>query len=346
MSALGEWRELRRLTSQRAGAVSQRFASQRLDRYVRSHLGHIGIAAAVILALSVGIWALLGAHPGLQGLAAGVVAGVGLTMLYHWCVLSSGAAASTMGQAAEEWTDAELRRMHRKGWKHVNHLIIKPELGDIDHVAVGPDGVIVVETKWRSHEEDVDQLSGWMDRALRQARDNRYQVVQLLNWQHEDPLLVQSLVVLWGPGIAHESGEAVLASDVNVIAGPHLRDELACLSDQRLAPDAIEVVYAKLKERIADWERWERKTAAPLPVTLQERANQWARRACATWAGLFAAALTLKLGWWGLVAIVVLAGAAFAARRIDEIRPEATSFLVGVLATVPLVLIVAAWTIW
>lgn len=80
--------------------------------------------------------------------------------------------------------------------------------------------MIVIETKWRSHEEDVDELSNWMTGALKQAQRNRHQVVQLLNWQHSDhPLLVQALVVLWGPDVSHDSAEAILADGVNVTAG-------------------------------------------------------------------------------------------------------------------------------
>ncbi len=345
MTSFSRWRESRQLTSGRAGSVSQRFASQQLDRYVRNRVRPIAVAAVLILAMSAGIWLLLSSRPGFQGIAAGLMAGVGLTFLYHWCVISSGATSGAMGQAAEEWTDSELRRLHRKGWRHVSHLIIKPEFGDIDHVAVGPDGVIVVETKWRSHEEDIDQLSDWMTGALKQAKRNRQQVVQLLNWQRRDPLLVQSLVVLWGPGVTHDSAEAVLTSEVNVIAGQHLRDELADLHDERLSPEAIDEVYAKLKKRIADRDSWEQANLPPLPVTMQQRADRWARNACWGWFGLFLALFSFKLGWWAFAAIAALAIASFAARRVDEIRPEASAFLGGVLATIPVILIAALWSL-
>lgn len=345
MRSFNEWTASRRLTSQRAGAGSQRFAAQRLDRYVRSNAKQVGVVGFVITSISFGTWLLLGSRPGMQGLITGLTAGVGFTMLYHWCVLSSGAAASTMGQAAEEWTDAELRRLHRKGWKHVNHLVIKPALGDIDHVAVGPDGVIVVETKWSSFDEDVDQLSKWKAVALQQAQRNRQQVVQLLNWHRRDPMLVQALVVLWGPQVTHESAEAVLASGVNVTAGPTLRDDLAALGDERLSPEEIQTVYAALVKRIGERDRWELDHLPPASPTLQEQANRWARRAVAAWCGLFASTMSLQLGWWAFAMIVLLAAAAGAARRVEQIRTEATAFLVGVVAPVPLVLIVVASTL-
>lgn len=341
MSWFDEWRERRRLTSARAGVQSQRFAAERLDRFVRSNLLALGIAAGFVVVLSAGIWFLLNSRPGMRGLVAGVVAGAGFALLYHWCVIASGATAGTMGHAAEEWTDAELRRLRGKGWRHVNHLVIKPEFGDIDHVAVGPDGVIVIETKWRSHEEDVDELSDWMAGALKQAQRNRHQVVQLLNWQRRDPLLVQGLVVLWGPDVTHESAEAILADGVNVTAGQNLRDDLAALGDERLSPAEIEDVYSKLKKRIAERDTWEQKNLPPVPPTVQQRAGRWVRGSIAAWVGLYLALLTLRLDWWSIAAIAALAALGFGARRIEEIRSEATAFLWGVAATVPIVVVAA-----
>lgn len=319
--------------------MSQRFASERLDRFVRSNLLVLGIAAGFVVVLSAGIWFLPGSRPGIQGLAAGVVAGAGAAMLYHWCVIASGATAGMMGNAAEEWTDSELRRLRSKGWRHVNHLVIKPESGDIDHVAVGPDGVIVVETKWRSHEEDIDELSDWMAGALKQAQRNRHQVVQLLNWQRRDPLLVQGLVVLWGPDITHESAEAILLDGVNVTAGENLRDDLAALGDERLSPAEIEEVYSQLRKRIAVRDTWEQKNLPPVPPTLQQSAGRWVRGSIAAWVGLYLALLTFRLHWWSIAAIAALATLGFLARRIEEIRSEAAAFLWGVAATVPIVIV-------
>ena len=96
MTSLSEWRESRRLTSQRAGVVSQQFASEQLNRYARSHVRWLAISTALILLMSAGIWLLLSSRPGFQGLAAGLMAGVGLTFLFHWCVISSGATSGTM----------------------------------------------------------------------------------------------------------------------------------------------------------------------------------------------------------------------------------------------------------
>lgn len=278
-------------------------------------------------------------------MAAGFLAGVGISFLYHWSVISSGASAGTMGQAAEEWTESELRRLRRKGWKHVNHLVIKKDVGDVDHVAVGPDGVLVIETKWRSADIDVDKLPKWIGDAVWQAKRNREDVRRLLGWREHDGRPIEALVVLWGPDITHESAEAVLKDDVNVIAGRYLRDELAALSDVRLDPTEVDDIYSKLKQRIDERDEWEKKNLAAAPITIRERASQWAQSAAAGWTGLFLALLTLSLGWWSLVAIGALVLLSLAARRFEWMRSEATSFLVGVVATVPLILVAVLWSL-
>ena len=344
--SISERREVRRLSSARAGTTSQRFASERFDRYVRSNLLTIAIVLMLNIALSAGVWFICARWREVRWLAAGLVAGAGLMALYHWCVLFSGSGAATMGSVAEGWTDLELRRLHRKGWRHVNGVVIKAGLGDIDHVAVGPDGVIVVETKWRSHEEDVDDLSGWMAGAIRQAQRNRKQVVQLLNWQRRDPLLVQALIVLWGPDIVHESAEAVLADGVNVTAGDNLADDLAALGDVRLSDAEVDEVFAKLRKRIVDRHAWELANLPPREPTLGERAARWLVGALMFGVGLPAALFTVGLGWWAIPAVGALTGAGLRARRLPEFRVPASGFLCGVAAGVALIGVAALTALW
>lgn len=59
------------------------------------------------------------------------------------------------------------------------------------------------------------------------------------------------------------------------------------------------------------------------------------------WAGLYLALLTLRLGWWSIAVIAGLAAVGLAARRIEEIRSEATAFLWGMATTVPIVVVAA-----
>jgi hypothetical protein len=54
---------------------------------------------------------------------------------------SSGVAGALAGIAAEQWTADDLRSLPRRGWRIVIGLELRPT-ADIDHVAVGPAGVL------------------------------------------------------------------------------------------------------------------------------------------------------------------------------------------------------------
>jgi hypothetical protein len=94
-------------------------------------------------------------------------------------VLLSGAAASVMGVIAEEWTANDLRSLRRRGWRVVQGLRLR-YAADVDHIAIGPAGIVVVESKWRSDEwpqvglpQDKESPLG---RAIEQAARNRRNV--------------------------------------------------------------------------------------------------------------------------------------------------------------------------
>ena len=101
--------------------------------------------------------------------ARGLFVGVGVSALVvaiGYLVLAlSGTVARGMGATAEMWTASELRRHRKHGWLIINGLALEGR--DIDHVLVGPGGVVVVESKWSA--------DGWdlrtPDRALVKAVD-------------------------------------------------------------------------------------------------------------------------------------------------------------------------------
>lgn len=78
-------------------------------------------------------------------------AGVGLAPLFLWIVLHTDE-AERLEQAAfaEEWVEEELATLVKDGWKALHNI----SLGryDVDHVVVGPAGVIVIETKWSRYD--------------------------------------------------------------------------------------------------------------------------------------------------------------------------------------------------
>lgn len=238
---IAERRRARRFDHQRTGVLSRRFAQQRLDSFVRANARPLAAVVLAAAAFGVALWFL----PGLQGALRGFVLGLFVAgfagVLYHWCVIASGAANGTMGHAAEDWTSLELRRLRRRGWRTVNHLVFRR--GDIDHIAIGPDGVVVVETKWCSGGIDLDQRGDALDDAIRQADRNRKDVAGYLGWGARDDARITSLVVVWGPAVTQEGDEAILTDEgVNVVAGQHLRTVLGDLTETALGSDEVDAI--------------------------------------------------------------------------------------------------------
>jgi hypothetical protein len=58
------------------------------------------------------------------------------------------AASISLGGLAEQWTSHELKKLRRAGWRLIDR--VEFEDMDVDHVLVGPGGVLAIETKWSS----------------------------------------------------------------------------------------------------------------------------------------------------------------------------------------------------
>ena len=82
----------------------------------------------------------------LRGFLAGVMATLTVGGSWFFVAYMSGSASASMGAVAEQWTASELRRLDTEGWRLVNGFHLR--VSDIDHVLIGPAGVIAVETKW------------------------------------------------------------------------------------------------------------------------------------------------------------------------------------------------------
>jgi len=81
-----------------------------------------------------------------RAFCAGLVVAGDLGAVAFWVAQATGTASTMMGDLAEQWTASELRKLRRRGWRVLNHVMLKQR--DIDHVLIGPGGVYAVETKW------------------------------------------------------------------------------------------------------------------------------------------------------------------------------------------------------
>jgi len=180
----------------RAGSWARAKAQRRQWAFVRTNWRHFavfGIAAAAFIAAG----AALMPAGFRRGLTVGVGGSTVVSTVVVFVLLATGVGPARMGATAEQWTASELRPLRRRGWKLVNHFGLG--FGDLDHLLIGPAGLIVVETKWSSH--------GWrtvaQDQALRDAVDQvERSARQLELWApiRKAGLPVRAAVFLWGSG--------------------------------------------------------------------------------------------------------------------------------------------------
>ena len=143
----------------------------------------------------------------------------------------------SMGGMAEEFTAQELRRLHRRRWHLANGVLLKK--ADIDHVAIGPGGVLVVESKYSS--------SGWEDgrftndrlsRAVRQAQGNQHDLLLFLEQVEPRvavPLSSFAPLSCSGAGPTRPRRWSRTAG-VAIVPGPQLRRWLGLLPTRALHP--------------------------------------------------------------------------------------------------------------
>jgi hypothetical protein len=201
--------------------------------------------------------------------AWGFAAGVSVTAIAWawWSIVrdSSGAGTAFSGALGEMWTADELRKLG-DGWTVLSHIPFRPSgssgpVVDIDHVAVGPYGAIVVEAKRTSHSWNLARpdRERELQRAAAQAADNAARVRRLLK-----PVAPQvpavAVVICWGANLRQNpdlvAKLTVGGETVRVVAGRQSEAWLPRLNAERVPPEAVATAVVALRKRIDDDERW------------------------------------------------------------------------------------------
>lgn len=183
----------------------------------------------------------------LQGLVAGGFLVGGIGALWTLTVQVTGTAPVMMGDTAESWTAMELRRLQSQGWRIINHFVLAKD--DLDHVAIGPGGAFVVETKWSGSPWDSHFGRSRVQAAVAQAKAN----ARSLGLWHPMKSLgipVQPVVVLWGGGAKREEGIARV-DGVLVITGNALRIWVNRLGGEVLTEDQVADAWKALEAQVA-----------------------------------------------------------------------------------------------
>ena len=146
------------------------------------------------------------------------------------------------GSDGEAATSGQLRRCRRQGWRVVHNLML--EAGDIDHIAVGPGGVVAIETK--STDADWEWLSrqsihrGW----TRQASSSAARARALVRQHAGLAVQVRPVVAAWVRGLADVG--PVECNGVRIVHGSTLADLLGDL-DPVLTGEQVDQIHQALE---------------------------------------------------------------------------------------------------
>jgi hypothetical protein len=201
----------------------------------------------------------------IPGFIRGLIAGLGVTSLVAgigWILLVSDALMSCrVGAFGEQWTSAELRNLGR-GWTILNNVRVPAANGEpreVDHIAVGPGGVLVLDSKfWPSREHQLDtSASPYIDGAAKGA----CQQAGVVRWFLSDCVpgeIVRPTVIFWGSRLSSPRDYPVFTkrSGVQLVHG---RDSSTWLQNAtavvELDPPTIGTVLSKLEPHMVPKQR-------------------------------------------------------------------------------------------
>jgi hypothetical protein len=227
----------------------------------------------------------------------------------------------------------------------MNHVALRT--WDIDHVLVGPGGVIAVETKWSSYGWKLAPPDAGVMRAVDQVRNN---AKDLRQWHDLHSLGIESVrpvAFLWGrdqddpqpmPSAPLQIGEVTIITGVQ--AARAWRTSIVTTAEsQAHDPEHIRRLWDALDGRIQKRDSYVLATSPPPPPTLGWIYWTAFSVAAAAIASFLLGLQAVRVGsWWGWSAcILVLAAIGLSARRVRVLRLGGLGWLAGVGAAVLLV---------
>ena len=191
-----------------------------------------------------------------HGFARGVLVGIasvsGPFMCIIFLLLFSGASSSYLGNFGEVSTAEVLWKFEKSGWFLVNGLLLNPKW-DIDHVLVGPAGVILIETKWSADSWPIAVpgktfMKKRIDDAVKQARSNKYDLLKEFNsiLFHVDVLPICVLWSLKNPSNLSWTQQG----EVTVIPGHKLEAWFKEQTNVKLTSEKVKQIWSALEAKV------------------------------------------------------------------------------------------------
>lgn len=307
-------------SGKRAGVWLRQQALQRQRQTIRNNW--VVLAAAVAGGLGLSATLLLLPRP--EGLIAFGAAASSVLWAIGWVVvLASGSTSWLQGDLGEQWTQGELAPLRRKGYRIVHHFQLKGD-ADLDHVVIGPPGVVVVETKgggtdWNQRREEA-RVGEAVMRVKERSRSMRLWLLR------EFPAApVAGAVALWP---ARDSMGSYTRDDVTILPGTELRRWIEDLPSRSLSPADVEAIWQKIDRQVALRDSDNERRFGPPLRTFDEILIDAVQVPIGLMGGLLAAGLAFAhLGWpYGWLATIA---GTVAAIRASSVRPVRW-FLAGV----------------
>lgn len=329
---LRKWKEERAYGTTRAGRWSREQAQQRRAQCVRTNWKFFSIQAVIGLAVTSAAW-LIPAQ--IRELSIGAWLACLFWALFYQVVLLSGSATADIGAIAEGWTASDLQPLSKRGWTVFSHCVLKTS-GDIDHLAIGPAGAIVFETKWRSTEYAFGRSLEELDRRPLE-RHMRYIRLMLQDRLKDTP--VRGVFVLWGPVAKSRDGWDFQATDVVVLPGRELRKWLLALPESGLSAANVASAAQTIREQIDKRDARDQERAGTSPRALLSYCWDLVAGCMAAVAGFLLASVALQASV--LAYALLIAGSvalAVVGRRVRRARLIALVWLIAILGLGALVL--------
>jgi hypothetical protein len=310
-------------SEQRAGSWVRRRAREMQYRFVRRHWRVLLLVVAVGAALCPATLMLPESQRWFAlGFWTATVLGASLFLI----VVMSGSAYLVTADHAEQWTRHELNGLRRSGWRVIHRVLLRAG-EDVDHLAIGPGGVVVVETKWSTSDWTGPPERVWVMQAVRQARENA-RIGGLYLRPDVGEAIVWPVIALW------PSDDRVTEREIDgvtVLSGAELRGWIARRPENVLEAEAVGKAWRRLSDHLARRDAADLERYGPPPRAVGDFLADMVQLAFGLLVGLMSGGLLLRWLGWPLFSIpeLFIAAGALIAMRVPRAHRLASGMLAG-----------------